>query len=89
MLSGYEYERGKWRGKLYLPTNGTTWTSTAQVKNGVLQIRGYVALPMLGKTQKFEPLESCNKNILRMLKQADMRGTPCDEALLAAEEAGR
>ena len=84
MLSGYEFKNGKWRGKLYLPSNGSTWTSTAQLKKGVLQIRGYVAVPMLGKTQKFEPLASCNENILRMLRQAEMTGTPCDEALTAS-----
>jgi uncharacterized protein (DUF2147 family) len=81
MLSDYEFENGKWRGKLYLPSNGTIWTSSARVKKGVLQIRGYVGLPMLGKTQKFEPLASCNENILRMLRQAEMTGTPCDDAL--------
>lgn len=86
MLSDYEYRKGRWRGRLYLPSNGTTWTSTAQVKNGVLQIRGYIGMPMLGKTQKFQPLASCNENILRMLRQAGMTGTPCDDALRAAAE---
>ena len=85
MLSGYEFRNGKWRGKLYLPSNGTTWTSTAQVKKGALQIRGYVGMPMLGKTQKFQPLASCNENILRMLRQAELTGTPCDDALVASE----
>ncbi len=85
MLSDYEFRNGKWRGKLYLPANGTTWTSTAQLRKGVLEIRGYVALPMLGKTQKFEPLASCNDNILRMLRQAGMTGTPCDPMLAEAE----
>ena len=84
MLSDYEFRKGKWRGKLYLPSNGTTWTSTAQVKKGVLQIRGYIGLPMLGKTQRFEPLASCNEKILRMLRQAEMTGTPCDELLADA-----
>ena len=85
MLSGYEFKNGKWRGKLYLPSNGSTWTSTAQLKKGVLQIHGYVAVPVLGKTQKFEPLASCNENILRMLRQSEMTGTPCDEHLVAEQ----
>lgn len=85
MLSDYEFRKGMWRGKLYLPSNGSTWTSSALVKKGVLQIRGYVGIPMLGKTQKFQPLASCNENILRMLRQAEMTGTPCDDALLASE----
>jgi len=85
MLSDYAFRKGKWQGKLYLPSNGSTWTSSAQVKKGVLQIRGYVGVPMLGKTQKFQPLASCNENILRMLRQAEMTGTPCDDALRASE----
>ncbi len=88
MLSDYSFRKGKWRGKLYLPANGTTWTSTAWVKNGVLRIRGHIGVPLLGKTQKFQPLASCNEDILRMLRQAEMTGTPCDDALatLATEE---
>ena len=85
MLSDFQYRNGKWRGKLYLPSNGSTWTSTAHLKKGVLHIRGYVAVPMLGKTQKFEPLASCNENILRMLRQSEMTGTPCDEHLVAEQ----
>ncbi len=85
MLSGYEFKKGKWRGKLYLPSNGSTWTSTAQLKKGVLEIRGYIGMPMLGKTQKFEPLASCNENILRMLRQSGMTGTPCDDQLVAEQ----
>ena len=38
----YRFERGKWRGKLYLPSNGTSWTSSAEVKNGELRIRGFI-----------------------------------------------
>ena len=85
ILSDYKFKNGKWRGKLYLPSNGSTWTSNAQVKKGVLQIHGFVGIPMLGKTQKFQPLASCNENILRMLRQAEMTGTPCDDALVVSE----
>jgi len=85
MLSDYEFRKGKWQGKLYLPSNGSTWTSSAQVKKGVLQIRGYVGVPMLGKTQKFQPLASCNENILRMLRQAEITDTPCADVLEASE----
>jgi uncharacterized protein (DUF2147 family) len=85
MLSGYEFRRGKWRGKLYLPANGTTWTSAAHVKNGQLHLRGYVGVSLLGKTQKFAPLASCNENILKMIHIAGMTGTPCDELLADSE----
>jgi hypothetical protein len=85
MLSGYQFIKGRWRGKLYLPSNGTTWASSAFVKNGVLQIRGHVGIPLLGKTQKFLPISACDKNILRMIRTAEMTGTPCDELLAEAE----
>ena len=85
MLSGYEFRRGIWRGKLYLPANGTSWSSSAFVKNGVLQLRGYVGMPLLGKTQKFLPISACDENILRMIRTAEMTGTPCDAMLMEAE----
>ncbi|MEM8766009.1 MAG: DUF2147 domain-containing protein [Pseudomonadota bacterium] len=81
MLSDYRFERGKWRGRLYLPSNGTSWTSSAEVKNGELRIRGFIGMPMLGKTQKFAPLAECNENILRMIATANMAETPCDELM--------
>ncbi len=81
MLSDYRFERGKWRGKLYLPSNGTSWTSSAEVKNGELRIRGFIGMPMLGKTQKFAPLAECNENILRMIRNAEMTATPCDDLM--------
>jgi len=85
MLDGYEFHKGKWRGKLYLPSNGTTWSSTARIKKGNLQIRGYIGVSMFGKTQSFAPLESCNDNILRMIRNAGMTGTPCDDLLETGE----
>lgn len=85
MLQDYTFRDGKWHGRLYLPSNGTTWTSTARVKNGKLHIRGYIGLSLLGKTQSFAPIGTCNDNILKMIRNAGMNGTPCDE-LLASED---
>ena len=86
MLSGYEYRKGRWRGSLYLPSNGTRWKSTAWVKDGELRIRGHVGLSLLGKTQVFAPLSACNENILRMIRNAGMTGTPCDALLADADD---
>jgi len=85
MLSDYEFRKGKWRGRLYLPSNGSTWRSAAHVKNGQLHLRGYVGVSLLGKTQKFAPLADCNENILKMIRIAGMRGTPCDGLLADSE----
>ena len=81
MLHDYEFRKGKWQGKLYLPTNGSNWTSTARIKNGELQLRGYIGVSMFGKSQSFAPLASCNENIIRMIKVSRMKGTPCDDML--------
>jgi uncharacterized protein (DUF2147 family) len=85
MLSDYEFRRGKWRGRLYLPSSGSTWRSAAHVKNGQLHLRGYVGVSLLGKTQKFAPLADCNENILKMIRVAGMTGTPCDGLLADSE----
>ena len=84
MLSGYEFKKDIWRGQLYLPTNGSTWRSTARIKNGELRIRGYIGVSWLGKTQSFAPLDSCNENIVRMIRTSGMTGTPCDEVVVIA-----
>jgi len=78
MLSNYRYERGRWHGRLYLPTNGSTWTSTARVRDGNLLIRGFLGISLLGRTETFEPLAACSENILRMIESSGMTGTPCD-----------
>lgn len=85
ILSGYEYQKGRWRGSLYLPSNGSRWKSAAWVKDGRLRIRGRLGIALLGKTQVFDPLSACNENILRMIENANMTGTPCDDLLAEAE----
>jgi uncharacterized protein (DUF2147 family) len=85
MLSNYAYHRGRWHGRLYLPTNGSTWTSTARVRNGNLLIRGFLGISLLGRTETFEPLAACSDNILRMIESSGMTGTPCDDRLGTGE----
>ncbi|MGE0624261.1 MAG: DUF2147 domain-containing protein [Pseudomonadales bacterium] len=81
ILSNYTYQRGRWHGRLYLPTSGNTWTSTARVRNGNLLIRGFLGISLLGRTETFAPLAACNEDILRMIESAGMTGTPCDDKL--------
>lgn len=85
MLSDFRFHKGRWRGRLYLPTDGSTWASKAFVKNGQLQIHGYVGLPLLGRTQKFLPISACNENILRMIRTSGLSDTPCDDRLEEAQ----
>lgn len=81
ILSNYRFERGRWHGRVYLPTNGSSWTSTARVRNGNLLIRGFLGVSLLGRTQTFAPLAACTEDILRMIETAGMRDTPCDDKL--------
>ena len=85
MLSDYEYRNGRWRGSLYLPSNGSRWRSSAWVKDGELRIRGHIGLSLLGRTQVFVPISECNENILRMIENSGMTDTPCDDLLAGAE----
>jgi uncharacterized protein (DUF2147 family) len=77
MLSEYAYRKGKWRGTLYLPANGSRWKSTLRVNNGELLIRGYVGMAVFGKTQTFAPMSSCNDDIQHMIVVAGLTDTPC------------
>lgn len=51
ILEGFTYDDGEWTGgELYDPKSGKTYDSKMKVKNGKLEIRGYVGSPMFGKT---------------------------------------
>jgi uncharacterized protein (DUF2147 family) len=78
MLSEYKFRKGRWRGQLYLPSNGTSWNSNVRLKDGELLIRGYLGVSLFGKTQTFAPLSACDDNILRMIEIAAMTNTPCN-----------
>lgn len=81
ILDGYEFRGGRWQGKLYLPSNGTTWKSAARVRNGELRIRGFIGLSLFGKTQRFTPIAACSEDILRMIRNAELQNTPCADKL--------
>jgi uncharacterized protein (DUF2147 family) len=56
MLWGFkpaDGERGVWdNGRIYNPEDGDTYRSTLTLDgNGTLRVRGYVGVPLLGKTQ--------------------------------------
>jgi len=44
----------KWKGgRIMDPENGKTYKCKMEVKNGVLEVRGYIGIPTLGRTQKW------------------------------------
>jgi len=73
LLSGYQYEDGKWRGQLYDPESGKTYKSQITLgSGGKLQMRGYVGAPMFGRTATWVPVSSCTANIAKMLALAKL-----------------
>lgn len=68
MFSAYEFKDGQWQGLIYDPESGKTYKSRMKVNaEGELEIRGYVGVPMFGRTARFLPVESCDEHIVEML----------------------
>ena len=75
LLSDYRYNEKarQWRGKIYDPESGNTYNSRMNVnRQGNLQLRGYLGIPMLGRTAIFEPVSRCSANTLDMLRKAGL-----------------
>ncbi len=71
LLDGYQYKDGKWQGNLYDPESGKTYKSQITLgSDGTLQMRGYVGVPMFGRTAVWAPVSSCSGAIPKMLAMA-------------------
>ena len=70
MFSEYEFSNGKWQGKIYDPESGNTYQSRMEVtRDGELEIRGYIGIPMFCRTATFLPVSACEPHIIDMLEQ--------------------
>lgn len=67
LLSGYRWQAGRWEGRIYDPESGNTYRSHMEREGGRLKMRGYVAVPMLGRTRHFEPVTDCGEWVRRTL----------------------
>ena len=76
IYSDYVFQNSRWQGKIYDPESGNTYESYMKLKSGVLEIRGYVGMPMFGRTAKFKAVKSCTEEYEIMLN----RITPEDKA---------
>ncbi len=66
----------RWRARIYDPESGRTWSVQLSVnKQGELQLRGYVGLPLLGKTETFIPVSRCTERIRETLAASGLE--PC------------
>jgi uncharacterized protein (DUF2147 family) len=76
LLSDYSWDGKQWRGRIYDPESGHTYKSQMSVDGaGNLKMRGYIGVPMLGRTQVFAPVSSCSGNIPQMLALAALKST--------------
>ncbi|HWZ03672.1 MAG TPA: DUF2147 domain-containing protein [Mucilaginibacter sp.] len=51
IITGLVYKDGKWRdGTIYDSTTGKTYRITVTVNGNNLELRGYIGIPLLGKT---------------------------------------
>ncbi len=57
MLKDFVQSNGEWvDGEIYNPQNGKTYSCTMSVNdNGILKVRGYVGIELLGETQYWTP----------------------------------
>ena len=74
LLAGYVYKSKRWQGKIYDPESGNVYSSRMKKKDGLLEMRGYIGTPLLGKTKKFKPISVCREDMLVMLKNSNITG---------------
>ncbi len=72
IFSEYQYDGSKWRGKIYDPESGNTYQSRMKInRDGRLEIRGYIGVPLFGRTAQFDPVSSCLEHIVKMLAMTE------------------
>ena len=52
-MQGFRYANGAWKGgRTYDPENGKTYRSSMKLGgDGSLRVRGYIGIPLLGRTE--------------------------------------
>jgi len=52
MLNGFVFDDGEWEdGTIYDPENGKTYSCKIKYRDGKLDLRGYVGISLIGRTQ--------------------------------------
>jgi uncharacterized protein (DUF2147 family) len=78
LLSEYRFENDRWQGQIYDAESGNVYSSNMRVsRSGALQIRGYIGIPMFGRTAKFQPLGECADHVKAMLALAKLGSEGC------------
>lgn len=52
MLKNFVYRKGQWQdGTIYDPENGKTYSCYIKYRDGMLDLRGYIGITLVGRTQ--------------------------------------
>jgi uncharacterized protein (DUF2147 family) len=52
MLQGFVFDEDEWEdGTIYDPENGKTYSCTIKYRDGKLDLRGYIGISLIGRTQ--------------------------------------
>lgn len=78
LLGDYTFDKKRWGGKIYDPQSGKLYSSTMWVEDGELQMRGYIGVSFLGRTQTFAPVAGCSDAIVALLEATAFAGASCD-----------
>ncbi len=78
LLSGFRYTGKRWEGKIYDPASGNTYSSRMERDGQRLKMRGYVGVPMFGRTQHFEPVADCSAPVRAMVEESETALALCD-----------
>jgi uncharacterized protein (DUF2147 family) len=78
LLSEYAFDKDRWGGKIYDPQSGKLYSSTMWVDDGSLQMRGYIGVSFLGRTQAFAPVAGCSSQIVVLLQATSFTQASCD-----------
>ena len=75
LLVGYAWTGERWEGEIYDPESGNTYKSRMEVDvDGRLSMRGYLGVPILGRTALFAPAGNCNETVVAMIVASDATG---------------
>ena len=75
LLVGYAWTGQRWEGEIYDPESGNTYKSRMEVdEDGRLSMRGYLGVPMFGRTALFLSAGNCNETVVAMIVASDATG---------------
>ena len=78
LLADYRWTGKRWEGKIYDPESGNTYSSRMELDGERLKMRGYIGMPMLGRTQYFEPVADCAPAVAEMVAVSKADLEYCD-----------